>query len=96
MRLRIFIAVLALGVTGACSTPSFTMPPGPPEYRLGYADGCDAGYAYAGSPLASAGENAGPPPKDDPQRVGWLAGYERCKRSYQRMQGVFSAFFGPP
>ncbi len=87
---------MALGVLAGCTTPSFTMPPGTPAYRAGYSEGCDAGYAVAGSPLYRTLEEAEAPPKSDPQRVGWLAGYDRCKRNYQRMQGVFSSVFGPP
>lgn len=96
MRLRLTVAVLAFGALSACTTPSFTMPPGTPSYRAGFAEGCDAGYAHAGSPFVFGQEMAEAPAMGDPQRIGWLAGYERCKRSYQRMQGVFSAFFGPP
>ena len=40
-----------VGLLTACTTPMFTMPPGPPSYRVGFHDGCDTGYAYAGSPF---------------------------------------------
>lgn len=81
---------------GACTTPQFTMPPGPREYRLGYSDGCDAGYAVAGSPFYETLDSAEPPRDDQPYLVGWLAGYDRCKRNYQRMQAVVSSVLGPP
>ena len=88
-------AVILVGLAG-CTTPMFTMPPGPKEYREGYSDGCSDGYAYAGSPFYKTRDNSDPPRLDDPYRVGWLAGFERCKKSYQRIQTVVTSFFGPP
>ncbi len=96
MRMRGLLAAMALGLLAGCTPPSFTMPPGTPAYRDGYAEGCDVGYAVAGSVLYRTIDKAEPPPQGDPQRIGWLAGYDRCKRNYQRMQTVFSSFFGPP
>ncbi len=96
MRTSGLIVALALGVLAACTTPDFTMPPGTPAYRDGYAQGCDAGYAVAGSPLYGTLEQAEAPLEGNPRRIGWLAGYDRCKRNYQRMQGVISSVLGPP
>ncbi len=87
---------LALGVLAGCTTPDFTMPPGSPDYRAGFSQGCDAGYTVAGSPFYDTSRKVEPPSKNDPQRIGWLAGYDRCKRSYQRMQRVISSVLGPP
>jgi len=39
-------AFAGAGLLAACTTPMFAMPPGPPDYRVGFHDGCDAGYAY--------------------------------------------------
>ena len=88
-------AAVFIGLS-ACTTPMFTMPPGPREYREGYSDGCSAGYAYAGSPLYKTRDSTEPPRTDDPFRVGWLAGFDRCRQSYQRIQSVVSSVFGPP
>jgi len=85
-----------LGVLGACTTPMFTMPPGPQPYRVGYAAGCDAGYAVAGSPFYKTLETAAPPRDDEPYRTGWIAGFDRCKRNYGRIQSVVSSVLGPP
>lgn len=90
--------VLAAAFVGlaACTTPMFTMPPGPQAYREGYSDGCSAGYAVAGSPFYKTLDSAAPPRDDDPYRVGWLAGFDRCKQSYQRIQATVSSVLGPP
>ncbi|MFQ5774678.1 MAG: hypothetical protein ACE5GS_09185 [Kiloniellaceae bacterium] len=80
----------------ACTTPLFTMPPGPKDYRVGYQEGCDAGYAYAGSPLYSSIDKAEPPRTDQPYLTGWQSGFERCKRNYQRIQATVSSILGPP
>lgn len=86
----VFLAV------SACTTPMYTMPPGPSDYRLGYHDGCDAGYAYAGSPFYEASDKTEPERKDKPYLTGWQSGFERCRRSHQRLQAGISALLGPP
>ena len=96
MRIRLVSATLILVLLAGCTTPSFSLPPGTKDFREGYAEGCDAGYAVAGSPFYSYRDKAEPPPKGDPRRVGWLAGYDRCKRNYERIQGTLHALFGPP
>ena len=93
---RILIPAAAFIGLSACTTPMFTMPPGPQAYREGYSDGCDAGYAVAGSPFYKTLERAEPPRTDDTYRVGWLAGFDRCEQSYQRIQAVVNSFLGPP
>ena len=94
-RRALILTVMFIGLAG-CTTPMFTMPPGPQEYREGFSDGCSDGYAYAGSPFYKTRTTAEPPRMDDPYRVGWLAGFDRCRKSYQRIQTVVSSFFGPP
>jgi hypothetical protein len=84
-----------LGLAG-CTTPMFTMPPGPEGYRIGYYDGCDAGYAYAGSPFYEKSEVTEPPPATEDYTDGWRAGFERCARNYQHLQRAISVPLGPP
>lgn len=79
-----------------CTTPMFTMPPGPPEYRTGFHDGCDDGYAYAGSPFYTLRESAEPPPSDELYAAGWQAGFEQCKGNYWRIRRTVSIVLGPP
>lgn len=88
-------AIAGAGLLTACTTPMFTMPPGPPDYRVGFHDGCDAGYAYAGSPFYEQGE-ATQPPSVEPYASGWQAGFARCASSYQRIQRATDRMLGPP
>ena len=85
----------ALSLAG-CTTPTFTMPPGPQAYRVGFHDGCDAGYAYAGSPFYEPIATLPAAPGVEPYRSGWVEGFERCRASYQRIQSTVSLLFGPP
>ncbi|HKP27511.1 MAG TPA: hypothetical protein VJV39_26825 [Dongiaceae bacterium] len=80
----------------ACTTPYDTMPPGPWEYRLGYRDGCDEGYAYAGSPLYRQTSTRPAAPTAEPYRSGWLAGFDRCLDNYQHFQRTVNFLIGPP
>ena len=56
-RATITFGLLCAGalLLAACTTPMFTMPPGPAPYRVGFHDGCDSGYAYA-QPLGGEDE----------------------------------------
>ena len=97
MRRRMSWLFLTCAVTLAgCSTPMFTMPPGPQDYRIGFHDGCDDGYAYAGSPFYALEESTQPARSDEVYASGWQAGFEQCKNHYQRVQRVFSTVLGPP
>ena len=83
-------------VLTGCTTPMFTMPPGPHEYRVGFHDGCDDGYAYAGSPFYTLKESVQPPQSGELYGSGWQAGFEQCKRNYWRIQRTVSSVLGPP
>jgi hypothetical protein len=74
----------------------FTMPPGPEGYRIGYHDGCDAGYAYAGSPFYEHSDAREPPRATRDYTVGWQAGFQKCAGSYQQIQRAGNALLGPP
>jgi hypothetical protein len=80
----------------ACTTPYATMPPGPWEYRLGYRDGCDDGYAYAGSPFYQQAYTLPAAPTVEPYRSGWVAGFDRCLDNYQHLQRTVNFLIGPP
>ena len=96
-RTRWLIAAIAgLGLLTACTTPMFTMPPGPPDYRIGYHDGCDAGYAYAGSPFYEYSDITQPPVSGDDYAAGWQEGFFKCKAGYQRIQRALNVAYGPP
>ena len=86
----------AVGLLTACSTPMFTMPPGPSEYRVGFQDGCDSGYAFAGSPFYVQTDVVQPPRPVEPYVSGWYAGFVDCKENFQRIQRTVFVVLGPP
>jgi hypothetical protein len=90
------VLLCAFALLTACSTPMFTMPPGTPEYRTAFHDGCDAGYAYAGSPFYAQGHATNPPPSDQTYAAGWYAGFEQCRVNYQHIQWTTFNIIGPP
>jgi hypothetical protein len=90
------LTILALAGLAGCTTPMFTMPPGTEGYRIGYYDGCDAGYAYAGSPFYEQSEVTEPPPATEDYTTGWHAGFQRCASRYQHLQRAISVPLGPP
>lgn len=96
IRMRYAALPCTVALVAACATPMFTMPPGPPDYRVGFHDGCDAGYSYAGSPFYRQTEVTAPEPTDEPYVAGWQSGFERCRGSYQRIQRTVSTVLGPP
>ena len=92
-RLAFLAAILSLA---GCTTPYATMPPGPWEYRLGYRDGCDDGYAYAGSPFYKQVYTLPARPTAEPYRTGWVEGFDRCLDNYQHFQRTVNFLIGPP
>jgi hypothetical protein len=86
----------ATGLLSACATPMFTMPPGSPDYQVGFHDGCEAGYAFAGSPFYQRIDHAEPPKSEGSYFTGWHAGFEKCKGNYNRIQRTISIVLGPP
>ena len=91
-----WVVVAPAALLAACTMPMFTKPPGPEGYRIGYYDGCDAGYAYAGSPFYERSKVAEPPPATKDYTFGWQAGFQRCAGSYQRIQRAVNVLLGPP
>jgi hypothetical protein len=93
----LYVVLLSTGalVQSGCTTPLFTMPPGPEAYRVGFYDGCDAGYAYAGSPFYREVDLVAFARTEEPYHSGWQAGFDRCRGSYQRIQKTVSSILGP-
>lgn len=96
MRCKMTLAGAALAVLAGCSTPTFTAPPGPPAFRIGYTDGCDTGYAWAGSPLYRRIERPVPPRTDEPYLTGWKDGFQRCRRHMRRVEWNLHSILGTP
>ena len=99
MQLRPIRAFGALAVSmllAACTTPIFTLPPGPQDFRVGYHDGCDAGYSVAGSPFYEKQDEIEPTRAELDYLRGWHRGFARCKNSYDRVQTTVFSILGPP
>ncbi len=89
-RLCIVISVLAL--TSGCRPfwVNFVSPPGPPEYQLGWQDGCDSGlsaeggwdykvmYGFKKRPEMAA---------NDQYKGGWNDGFSYCRYSLASSKG---------
>ena len=95
MRKLQWLTVAVTTLLTACTTPMFTMPPGPEGYRIGYHDGCDAGYAYAGSPFYEHSEVTEPPLATKDYTFGWQAGFQKCAGNYQSIQRAVNVLLGP-
>ncbi len=79
---------MTAGLLAGCALPASLSPAGSSSYRQGYHDGCDGGYAVAGSPLYVQRDSASPS-GDDPEYVnGWMEGYSRCNNSWSRVQNT--------
>ena len=99
MRNRTIGVISALALTtvlAACTTPMSTMPPGTQAYRVGFSEGCDAGYSVAGSPFYEKRDHVEPGDSNPEYLGGWHDGFTRCKRNYDRIQTTVYAVFGPP
>jgi hypothetical protein len=88
------MVLVVTGLVSACSMPTWTSPPGPERFQIGYHDGCDAGYAVAGSPFYDRIEHAEPGDQDSYYVHGWQVGFHDCKGSSDRIQATIHSFFG--
>ena len=87
-----FFCVVLL-VSG-CSTPTWTSPPGSERYQVGYRDGCDAGYAVAGSFFYERIDSAEPAHDDVDYVHGWQSGYVNCKNKQEHFQATLHSLLG--
>lgn len=96
MKKIIAIALLTLIVTGC--RPSgllFTNPQGPPEYKLGWEDGCDSGVSAEGNwmdKLAYGFKKRPEMAANDQYKQAWNEGFTYCRFSYAASKdtGAFS------
>ena len=88
--------LLSVGLIAAgCATPTWTSPPGPERFQIGYKDGCGAGFAVAGSFLYERIDSAEPAHNDANYVHGWRSGFRDCKRKQNRIQATLHSMFGP-
>lgn len=85
MKTRI-LSLSLLIVLGACRPASlyFVEPAGPPEYKLGWEDGCDTGIAASGGAVAKAAYGFKKRPEfgdNDMYKSAWNEGFTFCRFS---------------
>jgi hypothetical protein len=75
---------------GACTTNSAlfrgNIPPGPPDFQAGWADGCDSGTRDAGNPWYTAKRDWDAYMTDDAYKQGWEEGHQTCFENYKSLQ----------
>lgn len=55
----------------------------PPDYRAGYRDGCESGYAAAGNPYMRTRKNIDLFLGNPVYKTGWEDGFAYCKGDYE-------------
>ena len=88
--LRPWIAIALLLATTACRPPSlyFVQPSGPPEYKLGWEDGCDTGLSAQQGAVAKAlyGFKKRPEMLDNSvYNSAWNEGFTFCRFSLEQV-----------
>ncbi len=86
---RVSRAAVLAGVVlllAGCGTTMLTVPPGPGDYRDGFRDGCDSGYAASGNFLYVRAHDAERAEADREYDLGWQAGYGKCQARFHRIQ----------
>ena len=89
------VPLLSIGLlVSGCAMPVWTSPPGSERFQIGYKDGCDAGFALAGSSFYERIDQAEPPDKDQDYVYGWQIGLLECKRKQDRVQATLHSMLG--
>lgn len=81
------LRIVAIGIVvsasvAACATSQSRVPPGPPAWQSGYADGCNSGYVAAGHPYYRYTKDVARAQTDQTYNMGWQDGFNACKGSY--------------
>lgn len=89
--LRFLLVATALLTLPACRPTSlyFVDPPGPPEYKLGWEDGCDSGVAASGGAVAKAAYGFKKRPElgdNDLYKTAWNEGFTYCRFSLDAVE----------
>ena len=82
MRRLFFVLILSLILVG-CATSYDHVPPGPPDYREGYRDGCNCGYVQAGHPYYRWTKNVTKYGSSELYKQGWDDGRDTCRSQYE-------------
>jgi hypothetical protein len=91
MKIKRLLPLLVLFI-GGCRPIGLTMvdPPGPPEYKLGWEDGCDSGLSAEGDWSYKLMYNFKKRPEmsaNDQYKQGWNEGFTYCRYSYAASKG---------
>ncbi len=92
--MRISTVLVIAGLAAGCSTPTWTSPAGTQAYQVGYKEGCDSGFAVAGSPMYERIDEASPPFDDEQYVLGWSEGFHSCRVKYNRIQNTIHSILG--
>ncbi|MEM7222776.1 MAG: hypothetical protein AAF495_07355 [Pseudomonadota bacterium] len=76
--MRLILALGGLALLLGCSQDTMTGPEGPPEYREGYAHGCESALAQSGIPNTTPKQNEARFAEDPQYRQGWDDGFSDC------------------
>lgn len=84
--LRTITVAISAGILAACATSMVEVPPGTDDYRAGYRDGCDSGYAVAGNGYYRFAQDSQRADTVASYRRGWTVGFAECERNFRRIQ----------
>lgn len=89
---RLAVLGLVLFTASGCRPISLTFvdPPGPPEYQLGWQDGCDSGISAEGDWLHKAAYGFKKRPEmaaNDQYKQGWNEGFTYCRFAMAKTSG---------
>lgn len=94
------VAFLAMSVALAACRPLWIAsvnPSGPPEYKLGWEDGCDSGVSAEDSgpiyKMALGFKRRAEMAENDQYKRGWNEGFSYCRFSYAATKGDSDTFF---
>lgn len=82
----VLIAIATAIALAGCGTAVSEAPAGPPNWKQGYADGCNSGYVSAGHPYYRYTKDVNRALNDKEYAMGWQDGFNRCQGSYAGTQ----------
>jgi hypothetical protein len=92
MRIYSAIYLLLLILLSSCATSMLEVDRDvgsgqPPEYKIGYQNGCDSGVAAADNPYYRFKKDVYRYKSDDLYKQGWDDGFNVCKGKYEATKG---------
>jgi len=84
-RIRAVLALAAALALAACYNMPQDSPPGTPDYRQGYANGCDSGLSDADNPYYHVIKDPALYGGNADYRRGWDEGHQKCFDQYTHL-----------